>query len=195
MAKIGLKLALFAPITQENANAAPTYGDIVTVGKMISAKTTWDKAEATLYADDQLVENDNVVTGGTIEVNVDDITPEARVAMLGVEEVAGTGSEKTYREIGKSAPNGGFGYVRQGTRSGKAYYVGYVDYKVRFGLEDDEATTKGENVEYQTSTTSGKISAAFSNTNGDPVFRESTGELTTFAAAETWVRTKLGATA
>lgn len=193
MAKIGLKTALWAPISAEPANAAPTYGEIISVGKMISAKTTWNKSEASLYADDMLVENENVTNSGTIELNVDDISSDAISGMLGMEEVtvSGSGAVKSYRLNSQSAPNGGFGYIRNGSRGGVPYYVGYVLYKVKFGAEDEEATTKGESVEYQTTTVSGTVMGV--NISGKTVFMEKTAELSTNEAAEAWVRGKLGA--
>lgn len=190
MANIGLRLALWAPIAQENEHALPTYGDIITIGKAISAKTSWDRSEATLYADDMVAENENTTPTGTLELNVDQIRDEALTAMLGMQEVTETGGAKSYALTTDSAPNGGVAYIRHGKKNNVAFYVAYVVHKVKFGYPDEEATTQGDSVEYQTDTISGKIMSV-DNGNKHELFRRSS-DFTTFADAEAWARKMLG---
>ena len=52
MAQIGLRYPVAAPITQYQENGLPIYGTGFYIGRMVKADKTYDKNDASLYADD-----------------------------------------------------------------------------------------------------------------------------------------------
>lgn len=157
MAFIGLKYAAFAPIVEENPGQAITYGKGVVVGKMIGADITYTRNSESLYADDAMSESDNSMTGGTISLNLDDISDEANVAMLGMIHDETTGE---YDETDTPSPNGGFGYIRVRSLRNKTDYIAFWIYKTQLSIASESAATKAQNVNWQTPTVTGNIMAA-----------------------------------
>ena len=52
MAQIGLRYPVAAPIVQYQENGLPIYGTGFYIGRMVKADKTYDKNDASLYADD-----------------------------------------------------------------------------------------------------------------------------------------------
>lgn len=152
MAYIGLRHCVAAPIEKENAGAMPTYGAAVLVGRAMTANVAFDRADITLEADDTTVESDNSITGGTVQIGIDDLDDPARMALLGDVAV-----EDDFDEIGKAAPYVGIGYVRTRIYNGKTSYRGMWIIKTQFGGADENAQTKGRQTNFQTPTISGAI--------------------------------------
>ena len=190
MAFTGLKYAVFAPITDETSSA-PTYGTGFVVGKMISANIAVTTANAVLYADDIAVEEENGFVSGTISLNVDDLSEEVAVGLLGSQLVGEEGDQAVQDAATYSAPDGGFGYLRirrkNGVRSIRAIWL----YKTKFAMPSDDATTKGETVEFQTPTMEGSIKALDTATQEWRVWKD----FTTEAEAVAWINEKANITA
>lgn len=157
MAFVGLKYAAFAPLISETPGQMPTYGEGVVVGKMIGADITYTRNSESLYADDAMSESDNSMTGGTISLNLDDVSDEANEVMLGMIHDEETGE---YDETGDPSPNGGFGYIRVRSLRNKTDYIAFWIYKTQLGIASESAQTKTQNVSWQTPTVSGNIMAA-----------------------------------
>lgn len=155
MAYIGLRHVVAAPIETETAGTMPTYGTGVLVGRAMMANVNFDRADVTLEADDTTVESDNSIVGGTVQLGIDDLLDEARVALLGDKAVEG--DEGSYDEIGKAAPYVGIGYVRQRVYNGKTSYRAMWIIKTQFGGADENAQTKGRTTNFQTPTINGSI--------------------------------------
>lgn len=187
MAKVGLRYPVFAPITNENDGAMPTYGAGIVMGHAISADLSFTRSQVKLYADDRVVESDNSITGGTVTMGTDDLTDEVQVAVLGTKEKTVTGG-KEYEETGEAAPYGGFGYIRVQQLGGSIHFIGYWLYKVIFSAGDESAATKGETTEWQTPTITGEVMGV--DNGGDmPAFRVH-ASFDSFAAAKAWVDAK-----
>lgn len=77
MAFVGMKHVVAAPIKTEVAGQAVTYDAGVEIGAAISATVTINRNTEGLYANDALKESDNSITGGTIDLNIDDISDDA----------------------------------------------------------------------------------------------------------------------
>lgn len=157
MAFVGLKYAAFAPLISETPGQLPTYGHGVVVGKMIGADITYTRNSEALYADDAMSESDNSMTGGTISLNLDDISDEANVAMLGMIHDE---ARDEYDETDTPSPNGGFGYIRVRSLRNKVDYIGFWIYKTQLAIASESASTKAQNVNWQTPTVTGNIMAA-----------------------------------
>ena len=109
------RLPVAAPIQTETPGAPITYAEGLVIGKMIGANINYTRNSDPLYADDTMAENDNSIVGGTISINVDDLSDEALVAVTGlVEGTAGSGGRTPaeYRETGDASPYVGVGYLR-----------------------------------------------------------------------------------
>ena len=113
MAFVGMKHVVAAPIKTEVAGQAVTYDTGVEIGAAISATVTINRNTEGLYANDALKESDNSITGGTIDLNIDDISDDAAEKILGVKKTAGESQNPTvFHETGEAAPYVGLGYYR-----------------------------------------------------------------------------------
>lgn len=189
MAGIGLKYCMFAPIATEPEGALPTYDDIITVGKIITANLTLTFANGKLYGDDALIEEVNEFSSGAIELGVDDMTDEVLGAVYGcdVDTTEANKATVTYN-VNDVPPFGGFGYVRKFIKNNVPRFVGYYYPKVRAVLGNESTSTKGESITWQTPTTTLTV---FTANTGD--WRKQHTEETE-EAAKAWVEQMLGKT-
>lgn len=77
MAQIGLRYLKYSPLQ----DGQPT--EVKTLGRAIKCKPTLTTASAKLYADDKVAEDYDEVIGGTLEVEVDDMTSEVYAEVFG----------------------------------------------------------------------------------------------------------------
>lgn len=190
MAFIGLRHPVVATVATEPANAPLTYDAGKVIGHAIAANLTINRNNNPLYGDDVIVEDDNGVTGMSIELNTDDLTEEVRAYMLGLES-SGTGQTLTYEEGGESAPYVGFGYIRVRRLNGATTFQGVWYHKALFGQTAENAQTKGEQIEWQTPTLTGRVMGVYNDAGGKAHFRQ-IQNFTTEAAAITWLDSKAG---
>lgn len=185
MAFVGLKYAVFAPEESHTEGSAIVYKKGVVVGKMIGADVTLTRNSEGLYADDALAESDNSITGGTITITVDDISPEAQVAIFGVVKSGSNGSE-IYREKGNSTPYGGLGYVRERRKDGKTSYVGFWIHRTQLAIASESAQTRAGTTTYQTPQVTGNIMGVKLDADGDNYYRDFK-VADDFATVKTWL--------
>lgn len=150
MATIGLKDLYYATVT-EGEQGAETYGTPEKLAAAISAELSVEASEATLYADDMLMDSVKEFASGTLTLGVDDLPPEKLAALLGqtldTNKVAYAGGDDT-------AP-----YVAIGFRARKAngQYRYIWLYKVKFSPPGESYNTKGDSIEFQTPEIEGQI--------------------------------------
>lgn len=191
MAFIGMKYVVAAPITAETPGAAITYGTGKVIGKAIQGNLTWERNDNPLYADDAIAENDNSVLGGTLEIGLDDLSDDARVMLLGEVAVTVTGDGTEYETSDAAAPYVGVGYIRVRRKAGVTTYQAVWFHKVQFSDESEEAQTKGESIEWQTPTISGKLMGVQNDSSLANNFRRR-ASFDTEAAAKAWLDNKAG---
>lgn len=194
MAYIGLKYFVFAPITAEADGSDPTYSAGAVVGKAIGADVTWNHNDNILRADDGDAESDNSITGGTINIDMDDLTLENRAVILG----GYTDSSDVYYDTAKPGPYGGFGYIREVRYGGgNTRFDAFWCYKTSFVMEDDSAQTMAETIEWQTPKLVGRIMGGqFANSSaagGHAIYR-AVKSFETYATAKAWIDGKAGIT-
>lgn len=150
MAQIGLKYLKYSVI-DVNGN----YTGSKTLGKAISSKVVPNIAEGKLYADDNVAESSKVVTGGTVDVTVDEILDTTYAEVLGHSYNEST--KELVRNSNDLAPYVGFGRVItkmvQGVRRYKAEFL----VKVQFKSSLPEEKTKGDSIEFSTPSLSGDL--------------------------------------
>lgn len=156
MARIGVDNLFAFPIIQDDRTGT-TYGEAFKIAKTISINVNPQSNEASLYADDTLVEFYSAITAYDISINVDDLTAEVRGKLLGYEPDA-NGMIVETNEV--NAPMLGVAF-RSKRSDGRYEYR--VLYKVRFNPTEDRYETQGQNVTFQTPTITGKAMALESN--------------------------------
>lgn len=188
MAYIGLRYPVAAPITAETEGAEPTYGTGFVVGKAIQANLTINRNSNPLYGDDAIAEDDNGITGMSIELGTDDLEDEVTEKLLGQVKVAGeSDAPDVYYEHDGSAPNVGFGYVRVRRKNGITSYQAIWMHKVVFGTTAENSQTKGESIEWQTPSLTGRAAGMMLNSIDHISFRKR-ALFTSFAAAQAWLK-------
>lgn len=170
MAKTGMRYVVAARLKQENEGALPTYENGMVIGRGISAEVSLTRSDSKLYADDVLAESENAITGGDISIGMDDILEEAQELVFGLVK---TGEEGNYEYDDKAvgAPYVGVGYLQERRYKGVTSYLPFWYWKVQFAPMDDRAQTRGENVEWQTTTVSGTMMSVVKDATKVATFR------------------------
>lgn len=155
MAKIGLKYFRYSLLT-EGADGTPSYSGAQIPGKAVSCNVSITNNSATLYADDVLAESDTSFSNGTVTMEIDEDDLQTMAALLGhtiTEEGVMT------RSSADVAPYVGLGrIVVKLVNNVRKYKVEFL-YKVKFSEPSQENQTKGESVEFNTTSIEGRVSA------------------------------------
>ena len=183
MAVIGLRYPIWSPYVSGPAAGVITYGTAVTSDHAIEANVSWSRNENNLYGDDVIVEYDNSIMGGEITFVYDHLAPALRASMLGEVQIGTTG---VYEISDAVAPHGGFGYIKTMRNGGTTTYDAYWYHDVQFVLDGESAKTRGENIEWQTPTITGKIYGVDEDGSGAFKFRTVKSH-TTEALAKTYL--------
>lgn len=144
---------LYAFILEEDTKAGVAYGDPFRIAKAIEVTINPQVQDASLYADDALSEYYSAVTAFDITLNVDDLTPEVRGKLLGLEPDE-NGMIVQTNQI--TAPNVAIAF--RSKRSDGSYEY-RNQYKVKFNPTEDRYETQGENINFQTPTITGRAMA------------------------------------
>lgn len=142
MATVGLRDLYYSIITETETET--TYAKPERLAKAISADLTVEVAEGTLHADDGVDEVAREFSGGTLTLNINDLTPEGAAAILGQK----AGSEGVvYASADDVAPYVAVGFRAKKPR-GMFKYVWL--YKVRFAVPNENYQTKGDSITFNT---------------------------------------------
>ena len=181
MAKIGLKNFLFGILT-EQADGSATYGTAQKPAKAISCSVSISNNDAKLYADDGLAEADTTFQSGTVTLGVDDENDVMLATLLG--HIISNG--EMIRNSNDIAPYVGLGRIITKIVNGAYKYKVEFLKKVKFSEPSQENNTKGESVEFGTSTIEGQVAAL---ANGD---WSASQTFDTFAAAKSYLESFFG---
>ena len=187
MAFVGMRHPVVATVATEVAGQALTYNAGMVMGHAIMGNLTITRNQNPLRGDDAEVENDNSITGMSIEMGLDDIMEAVRVYMLGLETV--NGETNQWNETAASAPYVGFGYIRVRKKNGITSYQTIWCHKAQFGQTAENSATKGEAIEWQTPTLTGRIMGVYNSSGNEPSFRH-IASFATEADAIAWLNTK-----
>lgn len=169
MARVGIKDLFAWEVTQDNDEGI-TFGEPFRVAKAIEVTINPQSQEASLYADDAMVEYVSAVTGYDISLNVDDLTTEVKGKLLGYEKDA-DGVVIEHNELDSKEHAVAFRAKRS-----DGNYEYRVLYKVRFAPTEDRYKTQGDSVEFQTPTITGKAMAVTGGLFGANVIDKETTE-------------------
>ena len=152
MAKIGLNNFRYGKLTEASDGTA-TYGGAKKPAKAISCSVSITNNDAKLFADDALAEADNTFQSGTVTMGIDNDDTDTMADLLGHTVNDG---EMT-RNANDVAPYVGFGRVIVKMVNGVYQYKVEFLKKVKFSEPSQDDTTKGESVEFNTSTLEGIV--------------------------------------
>ncbi len=150
MARIGLKYFRYGILDEETEK----YGGALKIGKAVDCKVSLDLNSAELYADDGLAESDYSVKKGTVTITVDEDDDKTMSALTG-HELSEDG--EIIRKDSDIAPYTGFGRIITKVVEGKYKYKVEFLCKVKFKDALPDEKTKGESVEFTTTTLEGSV--------------------------------------
>ena len=183
MAKIGLENFLYGILTEASDGTA-TYGSPQKPGKAISCNVSISSNDAKLYADDSLAESDTSFQSGTVSMEVDNADVTTQATLLG-HTVTG---DVMVRNANDVAPYVSLGRIVTKMVGGQYKYKVEFLNKVKFSEPSQENTTKGESVEFGTTTLEGIVSTL---ANGD---WSKTQTFDSLASAKTYLESLFGTT-
>lgn len=157
------------------------------LGTSAAFNITVTSADVKDYGDNRVVETYTAVTGGTISLEKNDVTPENNAFLLGhtVDEKTG---EITFAQD-DTAPFLGIGAIGTSTINNKNKYVGKFYRKVQFKEPNDENATKQDNVSFTHATLEGNMFVP-----EDGIWKEQK-EFDVLEEAKAWLEAKAGITA
>ena len=155
MAGIGLKYPCFSPFNgEEPANALPTYGTGIVIGKAVSANATPNLAEGQLYADDAEAESARDFTSADVSLETDRLEDKVAVVLYG----ATLDEESELVENADDTPPwGGLAYYRVLERNGKRMFRARFYPKARASIGGESAQTRGESITFSPENTNFRI--------------------------------------
>lgn len=156
MAQYKACMPIVAPIITEDESGI-IYGEMHTLGKMMSVKISPEYEDVKVYGDDQIAEEVNVFKSAGIELGVTHLPTECESVIFGNLVNPETGKiTDTEFDDGNYC---GFGFIICLKVKGKDIYRLYVIRKSKFTVPNDEFNTKGETISFQTPNISGKAYA------------------------------------
>lgn len=158
MARIGLNSFRYSVLT-EAQDGTPSYAGPQTPGKAISCNVSVTNNDVKLYADDGLAESDTSFSGGTVTMVVDNSDLATQAVLLGHTLTEGSGQTPAVmtRNSNDTAPYVGLGRIIMLMVNNVISYKVEFLYKVKFSEPSLEETTKGETVEFGTTSMEGTI--------------------------------------
>lgn len=183
MAKIGLQNFLYGILTEASDGTA-SYGAGTKPGKAISCNVSISNNDAKLYADDGLAEADTSFQSGTVTIEVDNADLTTQATLLGHT----VNNDEMVRKATDTAPYVALGRIVTKIVNGAYQYKVEFLSKVKFSEPSQEDTTKGESVEFGTTTLEGIVSTLADGT------WSKTQTFDTMAEAKTYLSGLFGST-
>lgn len=175
MAFIGMRHVVVATIASHTDGSVPTYDAGMIAGKAITGNLTINRNDNPLYADDAIAEDDNGINSMELELGLDDLLEDVQAYMgLLKKETTGTGTSAVtkYYDTSASAENVGVGYIRVRQKDNNISFQTVWVFSVKFSIANENSQTKGETIEWQTPTATGRCKGLIIDSSGDLTFRE-----------------------
>ena len=186
-ASIGLLYPVFAPLDTHTDGSMPVYKAGRIIQEARGASVTYEYNDNPLYGDNRIVDEDNGMTGLTIEFESTGLNDEDRRILFG---------EDTYQTTAQwvsdsETPYGGFGYIRRMRDAGVRTYEAWITLKIKFTETRQETRTQeGNQITWGTPTISGR--GASLDVDGSGKLRYQLHQtFETIAAAKTWLNSML----
>lgn len=194
-ANVGMRYAVASPVSAYVPYTSITYGTGFVVTEARGANVTFETEDGEFRGDDIVLDTANGVLGYTVEFETAGLKDTVRAQLLG--EVKD--ESDAYHITGASAPDMGFGYVKQMRETGENGTVGTTweamwYHKLKFAQPNEESKTKERTMEWRSQTISGKGSGVFLSAAAQEADFVEHKTFTTFAAAKTYLNGKAGIT-
>lgn len=190
MARYGAKYIKWAPFkTADTSAAAPVYDQekVLELSELTTANWTPTIASGQQYGNNMKVEDISQVTGGTLALEITDLSEEARIALYGNKPDNAGSATKSVQGAQDEPPYGGLVYIKCGVRNGVYYWEGYFYPKCKAVPSADGVQTGNSSI-----TLSGdSLSLSVLPRLNDQGVREISKRFTTEAEAVTWCNTQL----
>lgn len=203
MPRTGLAYCMAAVYDYDPSTGAITYSDGGYIGRMVRVNIQKaDDNDNDWYGDNEVGETDNTFGGGTVEVQVGEISVDASEKYFGLTVVPLTGdnaipgvTDADAKEIVYKA-NGVVPFIGLGTiiteknkGTGETSYVGVVLPKVQLSPANTDVETKGKTINWQNVAFNGKVFR--DDDQNDPRWKRKSSPLSTMAQALAYVRARL----
>ena len=140
MAKIGVRKMFYAIYSADD-----TYTDGAQFGKISTFNFTPNTSSVKDYGDDVIAEVSNETSGGTLSIEVNQLTLAEKAILLGNTYASGTG---IVVKADDQAPYVGVGAIAVEVSGGTKAFVAKWYKKLKFHEPNDENSTKQENVAF-----------------------------------------------
>ena len=162
MARIGFKKGKYNKFDADNKKYAAVTGGVPCLEKVIDEKFSPEYNSAELYADDVLAESDYSFKKGTLTITVanDDDKKEAELMGNTVTE------EEVVKNVSDTAPEFGYGHIVTKMVNGARKYKVEFFPRVKWTKITTDAKTRGESVEFGTTSIEGTVLPLAADFNG-----------------------------
>lgn len=179
MARVGVEHVCVALLNETDAGVR-TYSNGRYIGPVTSFTGSVDVNDVKDYGDNRIVETEKGISGGTLSVEVNELTLELRSFLLGHSISEG---EMTYSSE-DIAPMVGVGCIGKSVKEGTYVYKAKWYAKVQFGESEDTNETGTDSTSFNHDTISGTIMVPIDH---KWKYEE---EFATYADAEQWLHAK-----
>lgn len=179
---VGMIYPVFAPLTGHTDGSMPTYGTGRVLQEARNATVTKEINNNPLRGDDRVVDDDNGMTGLTVDFESTGLNDEDRVAVL-AEELRTDGE---YWESDDATPEGLFGYIRRMRDNGVRKFETWVVLAIRFQETTQTTQTRDGQINWGTPTLNGRAKGLYVDGTGKLRFRLHK-TFATAAAAKAWL--------
>lgn len=164
MANIGLRNARYNKIDITTSKyKALTNNKVPVLGRMIDAKLSEDRGEASLYADDILAEYDSNFTGAKLNLTLDNVDDKTYADIKGCEQ---SDEGEITENQDNTTPELGYGHIITKMINGvKQYKVEFLP-RIKVTSITADAKTKGESIEFNTVAIEAKVMPLDKEING-----------------------------
>lgn len=163
MASIGLRYAKYNKIDYTTKKyKALVDSKVPTLGKLIDGKFAEERNDARLDADDMLQEYDTSFKSGTLNLTIADVDDDTYADVKGCE----VSSSEVTENVDDDIPEVGYGHIITKKINGeKKYKVEFLP-RIKITNITQDAKTKGESIEFGTTSIEAKVFALAEEING-----------------------------
>ena len=162
MARIGYKKGKYNKIDAQTKKYAAVTEGVPCLEKVIDEKFSAEFNSAELYADDVLAETDYSFKKGTLAITVANDDDEKDAELMGNTINDG----EVVKMVGDTAPEFGYGHIVTKMVSGVRKYKVEFFPRVKFTKITTDAKTRGESVEFGTTSVEGVVYPLDADFNG-----------------------------
>lgn len=153
MARVGLNNFKYSKL--DETGDTPKYNGAKSLGKAVDCNVSIENNNAELYAEDSIAESDYSFNKGTISLTVDEADSKIFAELLG-HEYSSEGGEVIKKDT-DTAPYVGVGRILTKIVNGVYKYKVEFLCKVKFAEPSQDDKTRGESLEFATTTIEGTI--------------------------------------